>query len=58
MNTNPTGQWQVNIRRYDGNEIVKGIPCDSERQAEKVEKGVAINLNHIEFYTEVVFAKV
>ena len=59
MNTRPTGhgQWQVNIRRCNNNEIVKAIPCNSRRQAEKVERGVGINLNHIDFYTEAVFAK-
>lgn len=33
--------------------VVKRIPCDSERSAEKVERGVNINLNHDEFFTRI-----
>lgn len=47
--------WQVEVRRYgdDGVEKVFG-PYPRERNAERVEGGLNINLNHEAFYTVIV----
>ena len=46
--------WQVEIRDMDTDEIVEVIDCKSERNAERVEGGASINLNHEKYYTEIV----
>lgn len=43
--------WFVEIYKYEDDELIDSIECSSERQAEKVEDGVNINLNHEEYYT-------
>jgi len=46
---------KVLIRKLDNDKIVKEIDCksDNERTAERIERGVNINLNHKDFYTEI-----
>ena len=46
--------WIVKVVSYDTEEIVKEIPCKSEGQAAKAERGVNINLNHDKYFTFVV----
>lgn len=43
----------VTIINKHTKEIVKEMPCDSQRQAGKVRDGVEINLNHVDFYVEI-----
>lgn len=44
-------KYFVDIKRNKTKTIEKSIECSSERTAEKVERGVNINLNHKEYYT-------
>lgn len=47
--------WTVEVVERGSDKVVKEIPCGaSERAAEKVERGVNINLNHEAFYTRLV----
>lgn len=45
----------VVIRRFADDAIVKEINCHSESQsnAEKVQRGVSVNLNHSGYYTKI-----
>jgi len=53
-------EYYVEIRRYaEGDEVddttVKRMgPYVTERQAEKIDRGANINLNHQDYYTEIV----
>jgi hypothetical protein len=45
-------KWFVEVVEHGAEEkIAKLIECDSERAAERVERGVNINLNHERFFT-------
>ena len=47
--------YTVVIRQYEDDEIINEIPCQGAiRNAERVERGVNINLNHEEYYTEII----
>ena len=48
-------QFFVEIVKYDKQEtVVKRMGPLSERQAEKVDRGANINLNHEDYYTRIV----
>jgi len=47
-------KYIVEIVKFKDKEVVKRINCTLERQAEKVERGVLINLNHKDFYTRII----
>ena len=44
----------VEIVKYEGGEVIKRFSPMSERQAERVDDGININLNHEEYYTRIV----
>jgi hypothetical protein len=44
---------KVLIKKFEDNSTVKVIECNNLRSAELVEKGLNINLNHDEYYTEI-----
>ena len=44
--------YTVNVVSSKTRNVVKTILCDSYRDARLVENGMNINLNHVEFYTE------
>ena len=46
--------WTVQIVETETGAVVKEIECGDERRAERVERGVMINLNHDRFYTKTV----
>ncbi len=46
-------KWRVEIVAYEGDKVVKTMEAMSERQAEKLERGVSINMNHENYYTRV-----
>lgn len=46
--------WKVEIVSYDTGEVVKTMDAESERQADRIDRGVNINLNHEKFFTRVV----
>ena len=48
--------FYVEIVKASSGEVVKRMGPMSERQADKVESGVAINLNHEEYFTRIVSA--
>jgi hypothetical protein len=41
----------VQVIRFDNEKIVEEFGPYSERKAEKVDRGINININHYEFYT-------
>ena len=48
------GQWRVNVRDGDmSGPVSHTVWCKSERDAERVESGMRINMNLYEFETEV-----
>ncbi len=46
-------RWFVEIVEYDTERVDKSMRCHSERDAEKVDRGANINLNHERFYTRI-----
>ena len=51
-------QWVVEIRPFSEDENDPGfrrMPAGSEREAEKIERGTNINLNHRDYYTRIVY---
>ena len=46
--------WKVQIIETETGRVEDSIPCYSERNAERVERGVLINLNHDKYHTEIV----
>jgi len=47
-------KYYVEVVRYEDGNVVKRIECSSERNADKVDRGVNINLNHDEYYTRII----
>ena len=47
-------KWYVEIVKFKGGEVVKRMGPMPERQAEKVEGGANINLNHEGYFTRLV----
>ncbi len=46
--------WFVDIIEYEGDKVEKTLgPYGTERQADRADDGVNINLNHERFYTRV-----
>jgi len=46
--------WKVQIKSFDMDKTVKEVKCHSRRQADRADRAMNINLNHDEFYTNVV----
>ena len=46
--------WKVQIIETETGRVEDSVPCYSERDAERVERGVLINLNHDKYHTEIV----
>ena len=46
--------WKVQIIETESGRVEMSIPCDGEHAAERVERGVLINLNHDKYHTEIV----
>jgi len=44
-------KYFVEIKEMATDKIIKNIECKTERDAEQIERGVNINLNHGEYYT-------
>ena len=49
--------WRVEVIEDDTQEVVKTIECHTEREAQRVERGLLINLNHERFHTNIVSPK-
>ena len=47
-------KYIVEVVRFENEEVVKRIECDTERKADRVDDGLNINLNHEDFYTRIV----
>ena len=41
----------VKIISFETEEVLKEYPCNSERQADRVDDGLNINLDHEKFFT-------
>ena len=47
-------EYYVVIKQFSDNEEIEAFKCTGgQRGAERVERGVNINLNHDEYYTEI-----
>lgn len=46
--------YRVQIRRIGTDEVIKQSALFDEKKAERVERGMLINMNRDEFYTEIV----
>ena len=46
--------WKVQIIETKTGCVEESIPCGDEHTAERVERGVLINLNHDKYHTEIV----
>lgn len=44
----------VEVVRFENQEVVKRIECESARRADCVDDGLNINLNHEDFFTRIV----
>jgi hypothetical protein len=47
--------WFVEVVARKGKKVVKCLGPMSDARAEKVARGVEINMNHDDYYTQVVF---
>jgi hypothetical protein len=45
--------FSVNIIEIETDSLIETIPAPSERAAERIERGININLNHDKYYTEI-----
>ena len=45
--------WRVEVVEDATQEVVKTIQCHTQREAERVERGLSINMNHADYYTEI-----
>jgi hypothetical protein len=50
-------KWIVEVIAYKGGEVVKTFKSSTERAADKIDRGLNINLNHDQFYTRVTSIK-
>ena len=46
--------WKVQVIETETGCVVLSIPCGDEHTAERVERGVLININHDKYHTEIV----
>ena len=46
--------WKVQIIETETGRVELSIPCSDEHTAERVERGVLININHDKYHTEIV----
>ena len=46
--------WKVQIIETETGRVEMSIPCGDEHVAERVERGVLININHDKYHTEIV----
>ena len=46
--------WKVQIIETETGRVEMSIPCGDEYTAERVERGVLININHGKYHTEIV----
>ena len=46
--------WKVQIIETETGRVEKSIPCGGEHTAERVERGVLININNDNYHTEIV----
>jgi hypothetical protein len=44
---------KVLVKEIEGDKIVNEFPCETDEKAEKIERGLNINLNHGKYYTEI-----
>lgn len=54
MQADTTKQWSVQVVEDATQEVVKTISCHTKSEAERVERGLLINLNHDRFHTSIV----
>ena len=51
---NASAQWRVEVVAIATGEVVRSIPCEYERKAEKVDAGLTRQLDHARFFTRIV----
>ena len=47
-------KYELQVISFENGEVIKRIPCNGKRMADKADAGMNINLNHDEYYTDVV----
>lgn len=45
---------RVEVVKQDGLEVVESLPADSKSDAEAIQRGILINLNHEDYFTRIV----
>lgn len=45
--------WKVDVIDGSTGDVVRTIACKTERDAERVERGLLVNMNHDRYYTQV-----
>ena len=46
--------YKIKVIKTDTGEVVKTLETATERSAERVERGLSINMNHADYYTVIV----
>lgn len=46
-------EYEVQIIDADTDKVIDAIPAKTEHSAERIERGVNINLNHEKYYTQI-----
>ena len=46
-------KYYIEVVEYESGEVVSRMEASSEREAEKIDRGVNINLNHENYYTRI-----
>ncbi len=47
-------KFYIEVIEYESGAVVSRMEASSERRAEKIDRGVNINLNHEDYYTRIV----
>ena len=46
-----TDTYQIKVIKSETGEVVRTLEADTERKAERIERGLSINMNHADYYT-------
>ena len=48
-----TDTYKIKVTKADTGEVVKTLDAVTERASERVERGLNINMNHADYFTEI-----
>ena len=46
-----TDAYKIKVIKADTGEVVRTLEADTERKAERIERGMSANMNHADYYT-------